>query len=99
MLAILLKEFWLFMLFYLAQRFFAILGMPANMTLTSRLSPPRQRGVGFALSSIPENVIMPLATMVAAFIADYYGLYPIFIATSVIYFIGLAVLQFGVKTG
>jgi MFS family permease len=97
MLAIALKSFWFFMLFYLAQRFFGILGMPAGMTMTSRFSPPKQRGVGFALSSIPEMVIMPLASMVAAYIADYYGYYPIFIATAVIYYIGLAVLQLGVK--
>ena len=97
MLAIVLKGFWPFMFFYLAQRFFGILGMPANMTMTARLSPPRQRGVGFALSSIPENVIRPLASIVAAYIADYYGLYPIFVATAVIYYIGLGVLQLGVK--
>ncbi len=97
MLAIVLKGFWPFMLFYLAQRFFGILGMPANMTLTSRLSPPKQRGMGFALSSIPENVIRPLASIIAAYIADYYGLYPIFIVTVVIYYLGLGVLQLGVK--
>jgi len=98
MLAIVLKGFWPFMLFYLAQRFFGILGMPANMTITSRLSPSKQRGVGFALSSIPENVIKPLAAIVAAYMADYLGLYyPIFLATAMIYFVGLAVLQFGVK--
>ena len=97
-LAILLKGFWPFMLFYLAQRFFGILGMPANMTLTSRLSPPRQRGVGFALSSIPEQVVLPLASLVSAFMADYLGqYYPIFLATAVIYFVGLAVLQLGVR--
>jgi FSR family fosmidomycin resistance protein-like MFS transporter len=97
MLAIVLKSFWLFMLFYLAQRFFGILGMPARMTITSKLSPSKQRGVGFALSSIPENVIRPLASMIAAYMAGLYGLYPIFIATAAIYYVGLAVLQFGVK--
>jgi len=97
MLAVVLKGFWPFMLFYLSQRFFGILSMPANMTITSRLSPPRQRGVGFALSSIPENVIMPLASIAAAYIADYYGLYPIFVATAVVYYVGLGVLQLGVK--
>jgi MFS family permease len=97
MLAIVLKSFWPFMLFYLARGFFGILGMPARMTITSRLSPPKQRGVGFALSSIPEMVIMPLASMIAAYIADFYGLYQIFVATAVIYYVGLAVLQFGVK--
>ncbi len=96
-LAFFLKGYWPFMIAYIIHRFFGILGMPANMTLTSRLSPPKQRGVGFALSSIPENVIMPIAAIVAAYIADSYGLYPIFIATSVIYFIGLAILQIGVR--
>ncbi len=96
-LAIFLKGYWPFMLAYIAHRFFGILGMPANMTLTARLSPPKQRGVGFALSSIPMNVVRPVAAMAAAYIADTYGLYPIFVATSVIYFVGLAVLQLGVR--
>jgi MFS family permease len=43
------------------------------------------------------NVVMPIAALAAAYIADTYGLYPIFMATAVIYFIGLAVLQFGVR--
>jgi MFS family permease len=96
-LAFVLKGYWPFMLAYITHRFFGILGMPASMTLTSRLSPPKQRGVGFALSSIPENVMRPVAAILAAFIADAYGLYPIFIVTSVIYFIGLGILQFGVR--
>jgi MFS family permease len=96
-LAIFLKGFWPFMFFYLAQRFFGILGMPANMTMTARLSPLKQRGVGFALSSIPESVISPLASIIAAYIADYHGLYPIFIVTAVIYYLGLGILQAGVK--
>lgn len=87
MLAILLKEFWLFILFYLAQRFFAILGMPARAGRWLR--PPIDTGERY---QAPRN-------HGGGFIADYYGLYPIFITTSVIYFIGLTVLQFGVKTG
>jgi len=96
-LAIILKGFWPFMLFYLAQRFFGILEMPAGSAITARLSPPRQRGMGFALSSLPGSLVGAVAPIVAAFIADSYGTYPIFIAAAVIYNIGLAVLQFGVK--
>jgi MFS family permease len=96
-LAFLAKGFWSFFLLYIGSRFFGILGMPANMTLTARFSPRRQRGVGFALSSIPMNVAMPVAALVAAYIADNYGLYPIFMTTAVIYFISLGILQFGVK--
>jgi MFS family permease len=96
-LAIALKGFWPFMVFYLAQRFFGILGMAANMTMTAKLSPPRQRGVGFSLSSIPNTIVGPIASIAAAYIAEAFGLYPIFIVTAVTYFIGLGILQLGVK--
>jgi len=96
-LAFLVKGFWPFLLLYITSRFFGILGMPANMTLTARFSPRRQRGVGFALSSIPMNVAMPVAAMAAAYIADTYGLYTIFMITTVIYFIGLAIFHLGVQ--
>ena len=95
--AIALKGFWPFLVFYLGQRFFGILGMPGSIALTARLSPPRQRGMGFALSSVPGGVVGSLASIIAAYIADLYGLYPIFIVAAVIYYIGLGVLQFGVK--
>jgi len=96
-LAFLVKGFWPFFILYIVSRFFGILGMPANMTLTARFSPRRQRGVGFALSSIPMNVVMPVAALVAAYIADTYGLYYIFMATIGIYFLGLAIFHFGVR--
>jgi FSR family fosmidomycin resistance protein-like MFS transporter len=96
-LAFLAKGFWPFFTLFIIHRFFGILSMPANMTLTARFSPPKQRGVGFALSSIPMNVAMPVAALAAAYIADTYGLYPIFMTTAVIYFIGLAIFQFGVR--
>ena len=40
---------------------------------------------------------MPIAALVAAYIADIFGLYYIFMITVVIYFIGLAIFQFGVR--
>jgi MFS family permease len=96
-LAFFVKGFWPFFILYIISRFFGILGMPANMTLTARFSPRRQRGVGFALSSIPMNVVMPVAALVAAYIADTFGLYYIFMATIGIYFLGLAIFHFGVR--
>ena len=71
--------------------------MGSEMCIRDRLSPPRQRGVGFALSSIPNTIVGPVASIAAAYIADYFGLYPIFIVTAVTYFIGLGILQLGVK--
>lgn len=96
-LAFLVKGFWPFFLLYITSGFFGILGMPANMTLTARFSPRRQRGVGFALSSIPMNVAMPVAALAAAYIADTYGLYTIFMTTTVIYFISLVIFHLGVR--
>lgn len=97
LLAIVLKGFWPFMIFYLVQRFFGMLGMAANSALTARLSPPRQRGMGFALSSLPGSLVGSLGPIIAAYVVDLYGLYSIFIATAVIYYIGLGIFQFGVK--
>jgi predicted MFS family arabinose efflux permease len=96
-LAFFVRGFWPFFILFITHRVFGILSMPANMTLTARLSPPKQRGVGFALSSIPMNVAMPVAAMAAAYIADTYGLYPIFMTTLVIYFVGLAIFHLGVR--
>jgi MFS family permease len=95
-LAIVLRGFWPFLVCYLAQRFFGILAMAANASIVARLSPARRRGMGFALSSLPGSLVGFGAPLVAAFIADTYGVYPIFVATAVIYYLGLAVYQFGV---
>lgn len=65
--------------------------------MRARFSPRKQRGVGFALSSIPMNVVMPIAALAAAYIADTFGLYYIFMITVVVYFIGLAIFQLGVR--
>jgi len=56
LLAITLKGVLPFMFFYLAQRFFGIIAMPANAWMTARLSPSQKRGMGFALSSLPGSL-------------------------------------------
>ncbi len=38
-----------------------------------------------------------IAPMIAAFIADTFGMYNVFIACIGVYFLAVAVLQFGVK--
>jgi MFS family permease len=43
------------------------------------------------------NVAMPVAAVAAAYIADTYGYYPIFMVTAAIYFIGLAIFHLGVR--
>jgi len=98
LLAFLVKPVIPFIALYLSYRFFGILCMPANSSIIANLSPREQRGMGFALSFLPGSVVQAVAPLVAAFIADSIGLYPIFMVSAVAFFIGLGVLQFGVKT-
>ncbi len=88
-----------FMALYLIYRFFSILGMPATASLTAKLSPKRQMGMGFAISFLPQSIVSVVAPIIAAYIADVFGLFPIFTVSFIIMFIGLGVLHFGVKTG
>ena len=95
--AITLKGYTPFMFFYLAQRFFGTMAMAANSAITASLSPPEQRGFGFALSFVPPSIAGAIAPIAAAYIADASSLYYIFVAAAAVYFIGLGVFQFGVK--
>jgi fucose permease len=53
--------------------------------------------LGYALFFLPGSIMGAVAPIVAAFIAEMYGLTSIFYAAIVIFFIGLAVLRFGVE--
>jgi MFS family permease len=64
----------------------------------AQLTPSRQRGLGYGLFFLPGSIMGAVAPMIAAFIAENYGLSSIFYASLVIYLVGLVVLQFGVKT-
>jgi dipeptide/tripeptide permease len=46
---------------------------------------------------MPPSLMGTFAPLLSAYIADTVGLYPIFLIAAVVYFIGLAVFQFGVK--
>jgi ACS family glucarate transporter-like MFS transporter len=87
-----------FMALYLVYRFCGILGMPATAALTAKLTPKKQMGMGFAISFLPQSLVSVIAPVVAAYIADYFGLFPIFTVSFIIMFIGLGVLYFGVRT-
>jgi MFS family permease len=72
--------------------------MASNSGLTAKLSPPKQRGLGFALYFLPGSIMGVLAPMVSAFIASKYGLLPIFFAAAVVLLVSVPVLYLGVKT-
>ena len=81
-----------FMAMYLFYRLFGIMAMPAQAAITAKLSPPKQIGMGFALTFMPSSVTGVIAPIVGAWIADSYGYLPIFlVATGIMY---LAILIF-----
>jgi len=86
-----------FVALYLAYGFCNTLGMAANSAIMARLSPSRRRGLGYALFFLPGSVMGAVAPIIAAHIADAFGLGSIFIVALAVYAVGLAVLKLGVK--
>jgi MFS family permease len=86
-----------FTILYLAHGFFNFLGMASNSSMMAKLSPGRQRGLGFALYFLPGSVMGAIAPMIAAFIADSLGMYTIFMVSFAAYLAAVLVLTFGVK--
>jgi MFS family permease len=89
----------MFMALYLAFRFCEMSSMGATAALTSKLTPSRQMGMGFAISFLPSSLTSVVAPMFAAIVADYFGLFPIFLLSFVFAIVGIGMLHFLVKTG
>lgn len=96
-LAIALQNNVAFVVFYLAYGFLTFLGMAANSAIMARLSPGKQRGLAYALFFLPGSLTGVAAPLVAAAIADTWGLATIFAVATVTFLSSLLVLQFGVK--
>jgi len=87
-----------FVVLWLVNGFFNFLGMAANSSIMAQLTPSRQMGLGYGLFFLPGSIMGAVAPMIAAYIAENFGLINIFYASLAVYFISLSVLQFGVKT-
>ena len=87
----------LFTAFFIGYGFFNLLSMASNSSLTAKLSPPRQRGLGFALYFLPGSIMGAIAPMVAAFIANSWGIFPVFLASILVYALSVPIIHFGVK--
>lgn len=85
-----------FIVFYIAYGLFNFLSMAANSAIMAKLSPSKQRGLGFALYFLPGSVMGAVSPMIAALIADTFGMYNVFMACIGVYFLAVVVLQFGV---
>ena len=96
-LAFLLRVKWIFPIFYLGYGFFNLLSMAANSAIMAKLSPSRQRGLGFALYFLPGSIMGAIGPIVAAFIADSFGIFTVFLASMVVFASSWTLFTFGVK--
>jgi len=87
----------LFTLFYVAYGFCNNLTMASRTSIMAKLSPRRQRGLGYSLFFLPGSVIGAIAPIIAGFLAESYGFNIIFFIALGIYIIGLGILKFMVK--
>jgi MFS family permease len=71
--------------------------MAANSAIMAKLSPSRQRGLGFALYFLPGSIMGAIAPMVAAYIADYFGIFQVFLASIGVFASAWLLFTLGVK--
>jgi len=86
-----------FIVFYICYSFCNTLSMTANSAIMAQLSPVRRRGLGYALFFLPGSLVGAVAPLIAASIADVFGMTSIFVVSFTIYVIGQFILKFGVK--
>jgi MFS family permease len=86
-----------FIILYLGYGFFNLLSMAANSAIMAKLSPSKQRGLGFALYFLPGSIMGAIAPMIAAYIADIFGIFPVFLASMSVFSLAWLLLVFGVK--
>jgi MFS family permease len=86
-----------FSIFYIGYGFFNLFSMAANSAITARLSPSKQRGLGFALFFLPGSIMGAVAPIIAAYIVDFWGIYSVFLASIVFFVLSWFVFTFGVK--
>lgn len=86
-----------FMAMYLFYRLFGIMAMPGQASITARLSPPKQMGMGFALTFMPASITGIVAPIVAAWVLNNYGYLPIFIAATAVMYLSVGLFALAVK--
>jgi FSR family fosmidomycin resistance protein-like MFS transporter len=86
-----------FIALYLAYGFLNVLGMAANSAIMAKLTPGKQRGLGYALFFLPGSIMGAVAPVIAASIAEAFTLSSIFYASTAVFFLSLGVLKFGVR--
>jgi MFS family permease len=82
---------------YVAYGFCNTLSMAARSSIMARLTPSRQRGLGYALFFLPGSIMGAIAPIIAGFLASSYSFNAIFYSALALYAASLAILKFRVK--
>ncbi len=82
---------------YVAYGFTNTLGMAPRSAIMAKLTPRRQRGLGYALFFLPGSIVGAFAPVAAGYLADLIGFGNVFNIAIAINFASLAVLRFAVK--
>ena len=96
-LSMLLPNIFWFTGLYVAYGFCNTMSMAARSSIMARLTPSRQRGLGYALFFLPGSVMGAIAPIIAGFLAHSYGFNAIFYSALVLYVVSLAILKFRVE--
>jgi MFS family permease len=87
----------LFMALYFLYGFGNTLGMAGRSAIMAKLTPTKQRGLGYALFFLPGSIIGAVAPVAAGYVADLMGFQTIFNFAVVVNFVALGILRFAVK--
>jgi MFS family permease len=85
------------MALYVLYGFGNTLGMASRSAIMAKLTPSKQRGLGYALFFLPGSIIGAITPVVAGYVADMMGFQTIFNVAVVVNFVALGILKFAVK--
>ena len=87
----------LFMALYVLYGFGNTLGMAGRSAIMARLTPSKQRGLGYSLFFLPGSIIGAVTPVAAGYVADLMGFQTIFNFAVAVNFVALGILRFAVK--
>ena len=87
----------LFMALYVLYGFGNTLGMAGRSAIMAKLTPSKQRGLGYALFFLPGSIIGAITPVAAGYVADIMGFQTIFNFAVVVNFVALGILWLVVK--
>ena len=87
----------LFMVLYVLYGFGNTLGMAGKNAIIAKLTPSKQRGLGYALFFLPGSIIGAITPVVGGYVADMMGFQTIFNFAVVVNFVALGLLRFTVN--